>query len=133
MPEINKFVGSWVCIWEKNERTPNMPWIKKVKRFLVEKFTVINEFDIEAEKLKKEINKRKNWKTPGIDGVQHFWWKKLVAAQKVFLSAFKTINSDNNMIPRWLPIGRTVLKTKDLSDEKDYLPKTCLNTKYERD
>ena len=39
---------------------------------------------------------------------------------------------DNSMIPVWWPAGRTVLlpKTKNLEDEKNYRPITCLNTSY---
>ena len=50
--------------------------------------------------------------------------------QKFLLSAFKRIISGNSMIPEWWLTGRTVLlaKTKDLSDEKNYQPITCLNT-----
>ena len=36
-----------------------MPWIEEVKRLLGYKVTVINEFDLESEKLTKEINKKK--------------------------------------------------------------------------
>ena len=61
--------------------------------------SVINEFDIETEKLTKEINKMKNWTAPGINGVQKSWCKKLVATQKSLLSALKKITSDNSMIP----------------------------------
>ena len=106
--------------------------MEEVKRLLGEKVTVINEFDIDTEKLTKEINKRKSWTAPGIDVVQNFWWKKLAAVQKVLLSVFKRMISDNSMIPEWWPTGTTVLlaKTKDLSDEKNYRPLTCLNTSY---
>ena len=38
-----------------------MPWMKEMKRLLDEKVTVINEFDIDTEKLTKEIKKRKSW------------------------------------------------------------------------
>ena len=54
-----KFVKFWGGIWEKNERTPSMPWIEEVKRLLGYKVTVINKFDLESEKLTKEINKKK--------------------------------------------------------------------------
>ena len=37
-----------------------MPWIEVLTRLLSEKVTVINEFDIDTEKLKKEINERKS-------------------------------------------------------------------------
>ena len=99
-----------------------MPWMEEVKRLLSENVTVVNEFNINSEGLKKEISKRKSWTAPGIDGIQNFWWKKLVTAQKALLKVFETIKLDNNMIPVWWPTGRTVLlpKTKDLSDEKNY-------------
>ena len=98
-----------------------MPWMEEVKRLLGKKVTVINEFGIDTAKLMKEISKRKSWTAPGIDGVQNFWWKNLVAAQKTLLLAFKRIISHNSMISRWWPTGSTVLlvKTKDLSDEKN--------------
>ena len=100
MPQIEKIVEFWGGIWEKNERTPNMPWMEKVKRLLGEKVTLINEFDFDTEKLTKEINKRKSWIVPGIDAVQNFWWKKLLVIQKVLLSAFKRIIFDNSIIPK---------------------------------
>ena len=78
-----------------------MSWMEEIKILLVEKLIVINEFDIDTEKLTKEINKRKSWTAPEIDGVQNFWCKKLVAAQKALLSAFKRIISDHSMIPWW--------------------------------
>ena len=120
--EIEKFIKFSGGIWEKNEITPSMPWTEEVKRLLGEKVTVTNEFDIDIEKLTKEIQKRKRWTAPGIDGVQNFWWNKLVAAQKALFSAFN----------RWRTTGRTVLlaKPKDLSDEKNYRPITYLNTSY---
>ena len=45
---------------------------------------------------------------------------------------FISVKKDNNLIPAWLPSGRTVLlpKTDDLSDEKNFRPITCLNTSY---
>ena len=30
MPEVDKFVKLWVGIWEKNDRTLNMPWMEKI-------------------------------------------------------------------------------------------------------
>ena len=42
------------------------------------------------------------------------------------------MKTDNTLIPMWWPKGRTILllKTKNLSDEKNYRPITCLNTFY---
>ena len=63
--------------------------MEEVKRLLGKKVFVINEFDNDTKKLKKEVNKRKSGMAPGTDEVQKFWWKKLAATQKALLSAFK--------------------------------------------
>ena len=83
-------------------------------------------------KVKKEAVKRKGWAALGIDGIQNYWWKKLEPTQKALTRAFTKIKEDNMNIPTWWPTGRTVLlpKTKNLEDEKNYQPITCLNTSY---
>ena len=53
--------------------------------------------------------------------------------KKALRRAFTNLYVDTAiMIPEWWPSGRTVLlpKTKNLSDEKNYRPITCLNTSY---
>ena len=70
MPEIEKFVKFWGGIWKKNKRTPN---IEEVQRLLDEKFTVINEFGINTEKLTNEIQQKK-----GPDGSRNGWSTKLL-------------------------------------------------------
>ena len=49
--------------------------------------------------------------------------------QRVLVRAYDAIKEYNNMIPQWLPVGHTVLlpKNKELGDEKNYRPITCLN------
>lgn len=92
---------------------------------LGEKVTVINELEIDIEKLKKEINKRKNRTTPGIELMEY---KTLggKSQQQPKLRAFKMIIYDNSMIPGQRPTGRTILleKTKYLNDKKNYQPIT---------
>ena len=116
----------------KRKRMPNMPWMEEIRRQLNEKVNQVNEFDITFEKVKKEVAKRKVWTAPGIDVIKNYWWKKLEPAQKALTRAFTKIKEDNTNIPTWWPTGRTVLlpKTKNLEDEKNYCPITCLNTSY---
>ena len=132
MPEMEKFVEFWGGISEREEVTPNMPWMEVVRRQLREKVNQVNEFNITLEKVKKEIGKRKGWTAPGIDGIQNYWWKTLEPAQEALTRAFIKIKEDNKNIPVWWPTGRTVLipKTKSPEDEKNYRPITCLNTSY---
>ena len=132
MPEMEKFVEFWGGIWEQNEPTPNMPWMEEVKAELNKKANIVSEFGITEEKLTKETSKRKNWTAPGVDGIQNFRWKKFIPTQKALAKVFTMLYEDTAMIPEWWPSGRTVLlpKTKNLCDEKNYRPITCLNTSY---
>ena len=129
MPEMDKFIEFWGGIWEGRENKPHMPWMEEVKMQLNAKVTSVNDFNISLERVRKEVAKRKGWTAPGIDGIQNFWWKKFEAAQEALTKVFIGVKKDNNLIPAWLPSGRTVLlpKTDDLSDEKNFRPITCLN------
>ena len=60
-------------IWEKDDRTPEMLWMKSVSRQLRDKITNVKEFNITEETLEKETKKTKNWTAPGIDSIQNFW------------------------------------------------------------
>ena len=92
----------------------------------------MSRFTITDENMKKEIAKQKNWTAPGIDAIQNFRCKKFEPVQKALRKAFTGLYVDTAMIPEWWPSGRTVLlpKTKNLSDEKNYHPITCLNASY---
>ena len=131
-PPMEKFVEFWAGIWEKDEKTPEMPWMQKVTMALREKVKNVKEFTLTEKRVVGEIRKRKNWTAPGIDGIQNYWWKTFKTAQKALTRAFERMKNDNNLIPVWWPTGRTVQipKTKDLSNEQKYRPITCLNTSY---
>ena len=118
-----------------------MNWYKKAIEFIMcreSKLLVfflankVNGFTITENKVVAEIRKRKNWTAPGIDGIQSYWWKRFQTTQKALLRAFERMKDDNNLIPVWWLIGRTVQipKTKDLSNEQKYRPITFLNTSY---
>ena len=132
MPKMDKFVKFWVGIWEKDDCTPNMPWMEKIQEKLKEKITSVKEFEITKNGLISEIKKKKNCAASGVDRIQNFWWKRFRPAQKALKKAFEQIRDDNRLIPTWWPLGRTVLipKSKDLSDERNYRPVTCLNISY---
>ena len=118
-------------VYGKEERI-HCTWMEEVKLQLNAKVTSVNDFNISLETVRKEVAKRKGRTAPGIDGIQDFWWKKFEAAQEALTKVFMGVKKDNNLIPAWLPSGRTVLllKTDDLSDEKNFRPITCLNTSY---
>ena len=77
MPEMEKYVDFWEGIWEREERTLNMTWMKEIRKQLSEQVNHVNEFSITFEKVKKQVAKRKRWTATGIDRIRHSWWKKL--------------------------------------------------------
>ena len=88
IPEMDKFIEFWGSIWEKEESTPEMPWMDKVHEQLTEKVNSVKEFNITDKSLVTEIKKRKNWTAPGIDGIQTFWWKRFKPAIRALKIAF---------------------------------------------
>ena len=69
-------------MWEKDDKTTEMPWMESVSEKLRQKITNIKEFNITKETLEKETKTRKNLNALGIDGIQIFWWKRLRLATK---------------------------------------------------
>ena len=128
----NSLLNSGLGYGKKMKKTPEMPWMEKVKIELGEKVQNVNKFTITEDKVVAEIRKRKNWTAPGIDGIQNYWWKRFETAQKALTRAFERRTNAYDMIPVWWPTGRTVQipKTKDLSNEQEYHPITCLNISY---
>ena len=57
MPEMEKFVELWGGIWEREEITPNMPWMEVVRRQLREMVNQVNKFNITLEKVEGELRK----------------------------------------------------------------------------
>ena len=82
----------------------------------------------------KSARKRKNWSEPGIERISNFGWKTLkkLATWGKLATVMQAWIDNQNRVPNWLTLGRTVLipKTEDLSSEKDYRPITYLNTSY---
>ena len=101
---------------------------QKIKAKVVD----IQDFTIREEKMHSIVKRRKNWSAPGINGIQNYWWKKMKGTWKSLLNCFNRWVEQPDEIPQWLAQGRTVLlpKTKELGNEKNYRPLTCLNTCY---
>ena len=72
IPKMEKFIKFWREIWEKEDKTSEMPWMERVGEQLKENITNAKEFNVTEETQEKETKKRKNWTAPGIDGIQNF-------------------------------------------------------------
>ena len=69
-----------------------------------------NDINIKTEMIKVQVKKIPTWKSPGPDGVQGYWLKKLTATQMDIISNIEDIL-------KWMTLGKTVLFQKTLVKE----------------
>ena len=79
-------------------------------------------------KLKKQITRIPNWKSPGPDGVQGYWIKNLSAMHDSMSSQLsKCLQEDS--VPIWMVTGKTLLCVKEIekgNTVSNFRPITCL-------
>jgi len=73
-----------------------------------------------------------NWKSPGVDKIQNFWWCNLPNLHSKFAEISNHLIIDPTMCPEWLTIGRTTLisKKQPTQNPSNYRPITCLPIAY---
>ena len=106
-PAIERFVEFREGIWGEEKITIKQPWMEKIKEELIKKIKDVQDTEISEETIGKIINKRENWTSPGIDGIQKFWWNKFSGTWKAIERTMKSWNEDPEGIPRWVTLGRT--------------------------
>ena len=82
--------------------------MEKIKEELREKIRDVQDIEISEENIGKVIKRRKNWTSPGINGIQNFWWKKFSGTWKALERTIKSFNEDPEGIAEWVTLGRTV-------------------------
>jgi len=90
--------------------------------------------DFLEEEIKDALKKKKNFSSPGVDGITNFWLKelknKITPAINIDLNRWGEEKEDLD----WLSEGRTVLIVKDtegnMKEPANYRPITCLKTIY---
>ena len=88
----------------------------------------MEDFEIRLEDVVKRIRGMSNWKAPGPDGVQGYWFKAFDCLHKPMTCALQKALSDEN-VPDWMVTGKTVLIQKDPAkgtDVSNYRPIACL-------
>lgn len=86
-----------------------------------------------TEEVSKVLQELHNWKSPGPDGIQSFWFKKIWCAHERLTLLINDIMIDPQRMPAFLTQGITYLSPKDQNNTQDpskYRPITCLPTLY---
>lgn len=120
----------WGGIMEnEEEHDKNATWLKPMRKNIRKHMTWTQ---VTLSEIQKTVRKTINWKSPGIDCIQNFWWKQLTQTHSYLAIHFNKMITKSEHIPEWLARGRTVLipKTANTEDPKNYRPITCLNTMY---
>jgi hypothetical protein len=106
-------------------------WIKEEE--LTSNYETMQNIEITSEDLKQVLKKQHNWKAPGPDGMQNYWYKKFTSCHAKMTELFNSIILDPTKLPEFTTRGITYLIHKDLEDTKNpekYRPITCLPTIY---
>ena len=94
----------------------------------LEELTVQDNIHIETKKVRKQIRKMPNWKSPGPDGVQGYWIKNLGNLHNSIALQLDRCLQENNL-PKWMVTGKTLLFIKGIQKGKlvsIFRPTTCL-------
>ena len=83
---------------------------------------------ITSNEISKSTSNFSNWKSPGIDKLQNFWWNRLTNLHPKIAQIFDSILIDPTKSPEWLTTGRTTLipKKEPTNNPSNYRPITCL-------
>lgn len=92
----------------------------------------MNNINITVEDLKNVLSKLPNWKAPGKDGLQNFWYKRFTSSHTYLAHKIHQIVHDPTLMPDFLTNGVTYLLPKSAitNDPSQYRPITCLPTLY---
>ena len=104
----------WSNIWDnEKEHERNAEWLRELR---AEKDNMKqNDINITTEMIKEQVKKIPNQTSPGPDGVQGYWLKKLTALHERIAKQMDNIISNREDIPKWMTLGKTVLCQKDPS------------------
>lgn len=92
----------------------------------------MNFADVTEEEVRRAINISKNWRGPGLDRVQNFWYKKFTSVHSRLARSINEVMSRPEEFPPFLTAGITYLipKKDTVQDPADTRPITCLPTLY---
>ena len=87
---------------------------------------------ITMEEIAQTISKFSNWKSPGVDNIQNYWWNSFKKIRPKLLTIYNQIVDNPESSPDWFVTGRTSLipKKKETEIPSNYRPITCLPITY---
>ena len=121
----------WGRLWSEEVNHEAAEWITKEEEANCQ-LSSMPDFLITNEDISAALKKTQNWKAPGVDGIQNYWWKRFTSVHEQLATAFNQMVLEPNNAPQFLTQGVTYLLFKSGSREnpQNYRPITCLPTIY---
>lgn len=131
-PTQEKIENFWKNIWsypvQHNDKTDWIETEKDTHRNIKTEEEII----ITEEEFITAIRKTHNWKTPGADHIQNFWYKNMTSVHNQLIKSINQVIHNPQTLPYFLTSGKTYIKPKSEETENpaNYRPITCLPTLY---
>nr|CAH7720376.1 unnamed protein product [Callosobruchus chinensis] len=131
-PSRQELTEFWGGLWsEPKTHNANAQWSRQEEekhQHITEQGDVILTLDEIAKKLKHTHN----WKCPGVNNVQNFWYKQFSTTHEMLTEQINRAIRQPNTLPKFLNQGITYIKPKnaDTKNPANYRPITCLPTFY---
>ena len=124
----------WKSLWcQPDIGNPNAEWLNEYTEHFEKVIPQIEADDIilETVNIRKIIQKKRNWSSPGPDLIVNFWLKKLTVTHDLFKNIFMDIINNSRTMVEWFCRGRTSLLEKSGAWAFDNTrPITCTNNLY---
>jgi hypothetical protein len=128
-PPVAEVEDFWAGIWEnQKDHNNNASWLDDIETTSRQQEWC----EITTKEVTDAVRNMANWKSPGPDGLQNFWLKKLESLHRDLASEFTRMLDTPTSLPDWFTAGVTILlpKNEQTQNPKNYRPITCLPTMY---
>ncbi|XP_052738597.1 uncharacterized protein LOC112058219 [Bicyclus anynana] len=129
-PNPADLIAFWRNIWSREVEHDEGPWISAIEETCAA-IRPMNPVAISTEDVVGAVRRAANWKSPGPDGLHHYWLKAFSTCHVTLARQFQEA-LEQGTLPNLFTTGITHLapKTTDTIDPSKYRPITCLTTIY---
>nr|XP_034830874.1 uncharacterized protein LOC117987910 [Maniola hyperantus] len=129
-PDPADLVTFWRGVWSREVEHEEGPWIAAIEEACAS-IEPMNPIAISAEDVAGAVRRAPNWKSPGPDGLHHYWLKGFSVCHATLARQFQEA-LEQRTLPSLFTTGITHLapKSTDTADPAKYRPITCLTTIY---
>lgn len=122
----------WERLWGNSKVHDRAAYWIEEERERMELIREMPHIQISVEDTTVAINKLANWRSPGCDNIQAYWWKHFNCVHSILSKQFNEALENPSKIPPFFTEGITYLlpKNKDVDNPQNFRPITCLPVGY---